>query len=248
MSNHFRTWQHRDLSLTALPTGILVTACDSCGGAGSKPADVLQIPPYYSGRFTTRVALMEVLSSGAVPVVVVNAVACEMDPTGQEIIRGVREELAAANVDADALTGSTEENFPTAMTALGITVVGYLPGFPNWQDSYDGDLVFCVGKPKVGAEVQLDGDPEMASYQDLHHLHQISGIREIIPTGSKGIRYEAQNAAAASGLRFLPLENQPLDLERSTGPASCLLVLAAPESASQLNQLSNCVLIGTLQL
>ena len=241
-----KTCKHRDLSLTPLPVGMLVTACDSCGGAGSKPADVLQIPPYYTGRFTARVALMEVLSSGAQPVVVVNAVACEMDPTGREIIRGVREELAAAGISADALTGSTEENFPTAMTALGLTVVGYLPNQPRWQAARPGDLVYCIGKPKVGGEVQLDGDPDLASYDQLRQTLKVSGVREVIPTGSKGIRYEASEAAAGSGLQFWALETPDLDLDHSTGPASCLVILASPEAAADLDRLPNCRQIGTL--
>lgn len=244
---NLKTMTYRDLSLTALPHGMLVTACDSCGAIGSKPADILQIPPYYCGRFTVRVALMEVLSTGAEPIVVVNAVSCEMNPTGQEIIRGVQDELFDAGIDKTILTGSTEENFPTSMTALGITVVGYLDSVPHWKAVHGGDLVYCIGKPKVGAEIKLDGDPELASYHDIAQLLQLSELRELIPTGSKGIRYEINNVARKYNLQFVPEKLQLLDLDRSTGPASCLVVITAPSVKKVMESMSNCTYIGALE-
>ena len=242
-----KTIRYRDLSLTAIPSGgTLVTACDSCGSIGSKPDDLLQIPAYYSGRFTARVPILEVLSCGAEPIAVVNTVSCEMEPTGREIIRGVQDELRSAGIDPDTLTGSTEENFPSKMTALGITVVGYLSGEPNWQETCPGDLVYCIGKPKVGSEVGLDCDPDLASYDDLKRLKEISGVKEIIPTGSKGIRYEVDWAARKAHLRFHSEETCAINLEISTGPAACLVVIASPSTAPQLESMPRCSRIGVM--
>ena len=239
-----KTIKYRDLSLTALPSGgTLVTACDSCGSIGSKPRDLLQIPAYYSGRFTARVPLLEVLSCRADPIVVVNTVSCEMDPTGLEIIRGIQDELVSANVNLEVLTGSTEENFPTAMTALGVTVIGYCPTQPDFHVRAD-DLVYCIGKPKVGAEINLDMDCEIASYQELFWLQQLSGIREIIPTGSKGILYELDHAAKFYGLCFKATNCLELDLEKSTGPATCLIAIVSPQLSRQLDGVEKCTYLG----
>ena len=247
MPNGITTSRHRDLTLTRLPQGTLVVACDSCGSIGQKPADALQVPAYYCGRFTARVALMEVLAFGARPVTVANAVSCEMEPTGREIIRGVQEELAAAGVDRVALTGSTEENFPSQMTALGITVVGYRPGEGSWLPSREGDLVYAVGRPKVGGEIDLDRDKEIVSYEEIFRLRQLAGVREVIPVGSKGIRYEAENAARYNGLVFTPLDPPPLELEKSAGPATCLIALVDSGCRADLEALPKATLVGAFR-
>ena len=240
------TIKHRDLTLTPLPAGTLVVACDSCGAVGAKPDDVLQIPAYYTGRFTARVALMEVLAFGARPVTVVDAISCEMEPTGQEILRGVRDELAAAGVDLDLLTGSTEENFPTKMTGLGITVVGWIPTGPDFCPSRAGDPVYCIGTPQVGGAVTLENNEAIASYADLTALRKLDGLRELVPTGSHGIRWEVENLAAYNGLRFLAEPELSLDLDQSTGPATCLVAVVDPDCQTAVEALPRAKKIGIL--
>ena len=239
--------KHRDLTLTALPCGTLVTACDSCGAVGEKPADVLSVPPYYAGRFTARVALMEVLAFGAQPVTVADTLACEMEPTGQEILRGVRDELAAAGVGPEVLTGSTEENFPTQMTALGITVAGWTPAPIGWTPSRSGDVVYCIGTPQVGAEVVLEDNRAIASYDDLNLLHALDGVREVIPTGSHGIRWEAEQLAAYNRLCFAADDAPGPDLDQSTGPATCVLAAADPACCAAIEAMPRAVRIGVLR-
>ena len=41
---------------------------------------------------------------------------------------GFTDELKRADLPADILTGSTEENFPTVMTGVGTAGIGYCPG------------------------------------------------------------------------------------------------------------------------
>ena len=243
-----RTIKHRDLTLTPLPAGTLVVACDSCGAVGSKPDDVLQIPAYYTGRFTARVALMEVLAFGAAPVAVVDTISCEMSPTGQEILRGIRDELTVAGIGSDLLTGSTEENFPTKMTALGVTVVGWTSTGPDFCPSHAGDLVYCIGTPQVGGAVTLEGNEAIASYGDLTALRALDGLRELVPTGSHGIRWEVENLAAYNGLRFLAEPGLPLDLDQSTGPATCLAAVVDPSCQAAVEALPRAIKIGVLSL
>ena len=189
---------------------------------------------------------MEVLAFGAQPVTVTNAVSCEMEPTGREIIRGVEDELRSASVDRVTLTGSTEENFPSQMTALGISVVGYLEGEGRWNPSRPGDLVYCVGRPKVGGEIDLANDQEIVSYEDLRALRQLEGLREVIPAGSKGVAYEAGGAAAYNGLRFVPVSSA-IDLDRSAGPATCAVAIVDPSQREAVERLPRAVLIGSME-
>ena len=238
--------KHRDLTLTPLPSGTLVVACDSCGAVGDKREDILKIPAYYTGRFTTRVALMEVLAFGAQPVTVVDTVCCEMEPTGREILRGVRDELEAAGIGPEVLNGSTEENFPTTMTALGVTVVGWTPTGPSVPPARSGDLVYCIGSPQVGEAVTLDHNDAIASYADLAALRALDGLRELVPTGSHGIRWEAEQLAAYNGLRFRPQPGLILGLDQSTGPATCLVAVVDPACQQAVEALSRAVRIGYL--
>ena len=244
------TAKHRDLSLTTLPQGTLVTACDSCGAVGEKPGDVLRVPARFTGRFTARVALMEVLAFGAEVVTAIDAVACEMEPTGREIIRGIRDELESAGVDPAVLTGSTEENFPTSMTALGMTVVGWKErqeGRPLWEPSRPGDRVVCIGLPQVGAEVQLDHNTAMVSYADLRRFRTLPGLREIVPVGSHGICWEAEQLAAYNGLTFVPEPHPELDVHKSAGPATCAIAVLSPEAAAEALTLPRVRQAGYLQ-
>ena len=61
-------YKGRDVEVVQIDSNYsIVTACDSCGGIGLKQNDVVKCSPNIVGRFTTRVALMEVLSVNAIP-------------------------------------------------------------------------------------------------------------------------------------------------------------------------------------
>lgn len=115
----------RDLSLIRLDeTRTMVVACDSCGGVGSKKWDAYKVPPVYVGGFSARVVLLELICAGAKVVALTDNICNEMDNTGKEIIAGIKKELKAAGIEDVILTGSTEENFATVSTAVGMTAVG----------------------------------------------------------------------------------------------------------------------------
>lgn len=241
-----RMEKRRDLNLIHLPEGTLVVSCDSCGGIGEKSGDAFACGSYYVGRFTARVGLLEVMAIGASPVVIGNGVACEMEPTGREIIRGIQAELKAAELPDTLLTGSTEENFPTVMTAVGMTVVGFASRL-RMDPGEAGDLLLCFGRPKVGAEVGLEGDPELFSYQQLKWLLAQPQVREISPCGSKGIAWEGRCLAQLRGLDFQPVSDCCLDLERSAGPATCAVALVSRKAGEELAAAGKGVIIGEMR-
>lgn len=188
---------------------LVVIGCDSCGGIGPKDLDVVRVPAYIVGRFTSRVAVMEVLASGAKPVALVSTLCCEPDPTGVEVDRGIADELAEAGLDGDVtVTGSTEKNVAVAQTGLGVTVIGFAARESlRFGRSIRGDEIVCVGVPKVGHEVRLD-DPEIADIPALRRLLGLDSIHEVIPAGSRGVLHEAQELAVSGGLA-LELRERP---------------------------------------
>lgn len=228
--------QVRDLSIIALNNRqSLVIACDSAGAIGPKELDRLKVRNYILGRFTTRVALLEVLSAGAVPMVVCNTLAVEMRPSGEEILSGIRSELEQVGyADRIHLTGSTEENFPTRQSGLGITVIG-LAATENLRlgRARAGDEVWCFGLPKVGSEVQL-GDPEIVEAATVLQLLACPVVHELIPVGSKGILYEALALAGGKQLRLNP--DCGLPLQKSAGPATCLIAAVEPAARAALGR------------
>lgn len=165
----FKTRQVRDLLITELTDEFwIVTACDSDGGIGPKERDTIYSSGYELGRFGARVPLMETLASGAVPILVVDTLSVEMEPTGKEIIRGVRDEVIDAGMNGSStVTSSTEDNVETVQTGMGVTVVSlvakkdFKPG-----SSAEDDIVICVGFPKSAPEYKVAyDDPEIANLQ-----------------------------------------------------------------------------------
>ena len=116
--------EYRDLSILPISKGkSLVIACDSSAGIGKKEHDAVEIDPAITAAFCLRVPLMELLCYGAEPIAVIDLIGNEYAPTGERMLKGIREELARAELSNITLNGSTEENMFTKTTSVGITVV-----------------------------------------------------------------------------------------------------------------------------
>lgn len=236
-----RLTHYGDVVVVSYPgLGRLAVACDSLGAIGPKPADAVPASGYVVGRFTCRVPLMELVALGAEPFLVVAALAVEPDPTGADIMRGVRDELAAGGLDpAGAVLASSEKNVPTAQTGVGITVLGRLPSADSagdesglrWGRSRPGDAVIAVGLPRVGASVTLD-DPSLADLPTLRLALGYAMTGDAVPVGSRGIRAEAVGLAARTPaerrLWFSAAPAPGLDLDASAGPSTTFLVTVPP--------------------
>lgn len=210
--------------------GVLV-ACDSSGGLGMKVADDVKVSPKLVSQFCLRVALMEILALGGKPKLVVDTLSNEMDSTGKEMLAGIETELKKADLENQvAINGSTEENMPTTMTALGITVVAEIQreklAYGNIQP---GDYLYQVGLPYVG-EAVIQNQEKIFSYQDMADLKAQVGVVELLPVGSKGILYEADQLARASDCSFQAAEQLEAG-EVSAGPATVLLVATRQETS-----------------
>ncbi|KXZ38870.1 alpha-ribazole kinase [Alkalithermobacter thermoalcaliphilus JW-YL-7 = DSM 7308] len=238
----------RDLTLVSIDNqNKMVISCDSCGSIGLKSGDVFKVDPFYVGRFTARVALLEVLCSGANIVCITNAICNEMNPTGKQIIKGIKEELKLLDLDDVVLTGSTEENFITTSTGLGVTVIGIAKEDKIKVNNIDCSCILVsIGIPKVGNEIDLDNDIQIASYKTLDKLLNTQGILEIVPVGSKGIMYECEQLAINNGLNLQIYENSNIDLYKSAGPATVLVAAVKDNCLKDIKDIENLNVIGRL--
>jgi hypothetical protein len=226
----------RDIRLLKLDRSrILVVSCDSAGGVGPKPFDTIKVSGSVIGKFTARVALMEVLSVGALPFCVTVALSVEPQPTGAQILKGVRSELRDASLTTQITLQSSEKNFAVKQTGLGITVMSIVsPHSLRMKMCKRGDVVIAIGAPQVGKEV-ISGEhsKRVSNTRDVRKLLKIPFVHEMIPVGSQGILREAQILAGDSGLTF-SLESEPcLDILKSAGPATVTLC-AIPDSRINL--------------
>lgn len=238
----------RDLTLIKIDKyKTMVVTCDSCGSVGMKEGDVLKVEPFYIGRFTSRVALLEVLCTGAQVITVVDAICNEMKNTGEEIIRGIETELRLAGIKEVVLTGSTEENFPTVSTALGITVIGIIETHALKVNNVREDsIIVSIGLPRVGEEVKLNIDEDIVHYSDVETLLHTEGVHEIIPVGSKGILNEAYQLAKFNCMKLKINENIYVDINKSAGPSTVVIAAITEKALENIKHLKNFNVIGTM--
>lgn len=218
--------KYRDLTVIDInEKQSLVVSCDSSGGIGEKENDVVKTTPEVVGYFATQVALMELLAFGADLITIVNTLSVEMDSTGEKIIEGIKEALNPLDLDDGMIvTGSTEENFPVSVTGVGITAIGIVDkgewGKPRTESRM---IAVLVGLPKVGDEVLKDKN-EVMNISKLIDLKKKIYIGEILPVGSKGILYELEEMTKSNDLDFILEKNINVDLNKSGGPSTCVIV------------------------
>lgn len=215
---------NRDITLVPMDdTRLLVIACDSCGGIGEGEHDAVHFSYEGVAALTTRVVLMEVMAAGA-EVVSMTAAVCNAPSVGERILAGIEDERKKAGLDPFGVTLSTEKNIPTSQTGIGLTAIGLC----SREDlrlgrTKPGHRLYAVGTPKVGQEV-VDDRGEIATVAILRTLLHMPGIIEILPVGSRGLRREALDLAKASGRTILWAVDPGVDLEKSAGPCTSLLI------------------------
>ncbi len=232
----------RDVKIIQLSNEqFLVIGCDSAGGIGPKPLDKVKVSGYIIGKFTARVALMEVLSVRAQPIAVIDTLSVEMQPTGIDIIKGIQREVEDAGLDPDlVLTGSYEKNVPTEQTGLGVVVIGIIAKKDlKIGTSKPGDAVVAIGEPKVGDEVveliQSGKEKEfLADLKDVKTLLSLEFVHEILPVGSRGIAKEIETLTKPHNLAFSIEKEVKVDLEKSAGPSTVVLVTLSREKVQKL--------------
>ncbi|HOF88304.1 MAG TPA: alpha-ribazole kinase, partial [Armatimonadota bacterium] len=200
---------HRDIAVFRQGRRYLTIAADTLGAIGEKPADHLCAPPELGGRLTARVCLIETLAVGATPVALTALTCNEHEPTGMRLLAGIRAELAEAGLADLPLGGSSEDNMPTSMTALGITLLGACAA-PAWRRARPGDGVYLAGLPYVGPEVIAHLD-ELLTPARTRDIRALPMAGDLLPCGSRGIGWELRVLEREIGL--------PVQLAAAIAPA-----------------------------
>jgi hypothetical protein len=173
---------------------------------------------------TARVALMELLAVGADPISIAGTLAVEPEPTGNQILRGIEDEVRYAGFGGLPTICSSEKNVTVHQTGVGVTALGSLASSRLMIGRCrDKDELVAIGEPRVRDEV-LEGERRrlIADTKDVCKLRKFSFVHEIIPVGSKGILHEARILAKDSKLS-LSQANSRVDLKKSAGPSTVLL-------------------------
>lgn len=209
----------------------LVLACDSAAGIGEKPCDEVFADIEMVSYYAAFVPIAELLCVRSEPMVLVDTLCNEREPYGEKIIRGIKRAMKDAGMnEVDGFTGSTEENFMTKMTGIGVTVLGR--GL-NIRKAQKGDAVYAIGKGLVGEELNKYRDKAM-SMSDYIYLKEQDYIHDIVPIGSKGAAHELAEIEAYAGLRARVI-NHEFDYKASGGPSSICLVTMRPDEINKLN-------------
>lgn len=216
---------------------VLTLTCISSGGVGPKPMDEVKVDGFTLGRIMARAALMEILSTGSWPIHVSASICVEMDPTGVEIVRGIRSEMVKIYLDPLILSIDTEENFHTLQTGLGVNVVGFTYG-ENLRigTTQVGDLIVMLGKPCLGYDVvKADLNGELPSLREVLKLLELPFIHEVIPVDSDGALSKAYILAKSIGRSVKIYRDVKVNLQESAGPATSII---ATIDRDRLNDLS----------
>lgn len=226
------TNKYRDLSI--LPVSHekwLVIACDSSAGIGEKAEDAVRIDPAVTAAFCLRVPLMELICYGASPIAVIDLIGNEKEPTGDQMLKGIKAELTRAELSTISLNGSTEENMPTKTSSVGITVIAEITAGKENFVMQEASSLLQLGEPYVG-EMVVKNQHTIFSYPLVKSLRQEVGVLDMLPVGSKGIRYEAQLMTENSDYQAEFLTEE--DLDCSAGPATVILLAVRPEEEADI--------------
>jgi hypothetical protein len=230
-----------DVSILKIPTGhAIVIGSTSTGAVGPKEMDKVKVNGTILGKFLGRVALMDVTATGAFPLMLSVTLGVEKNPTGNSILEGIRREARSIGLDPNqVLMENTEDNFETMQTGAGLTVVG----FANEDElrigkTCPGDLIVAIGKPKVGNEViSAEVKGEIADLKNVTQLSQKKYVHDISPVGGFGIASEARMMAYGVGRQIKLADVLDLDLNKSAGPATVILVTIDKEKLEDLTDL-----------
>jgi hypothetical protein len=230
-----------DVSILKIPTGhAIVIGSTSTGAVGPKEMDKVKVKGTILGKFLGRVALMDVTATGAFPLMLSVTLGVEKNPTGNSILEGIRREARSIGLDPNqVLMENTEDNFETMQTGAGLTVVG----FANEDElrigkTCPGDLIVAIGKPKVGNEViSAEVRGEIADLKNVTQLSQKKYVHDISPVGGFGIASEARMMAYGVGRQIKLADVLDLDLNKSAGPATVILVTIDKEKLEDLTDL-----------
>ncbi|QKY68697.1 hypothetical protein [Lentibacillus sp. CBA3610] len=206
----------------------LVITSDNSGAIGEKPHDAVSTSNAVVGRFACRVAVMECLAAGGDVQAVVMQNFTD-DEAWLDYKHGVEQILDELELDHIPITGSTESNFASLQSGLGLTIIGTRT-IVKTSDFLGEEGFAVIGKPLVGSEV-LEQPDEVAPLWLFQRLCRLESVKALLPVGSKGV--------AAAWRSWTERTNKlecRIDLEKSAGPATCFLIAYDNQNEAEIRE------------
>jgi hypothetical protein len=204
----------------------LIIASDNSGAIGTKEDDLIHVPNETVAYYSFRVAVMECMAAGGLPISVVIHNFCGHEEW-KELVAGVQKGLRELGLNEVPITGSTESNFTLLQSAVGLIVVGKKIFGKTSELSYSKRLKFAViGMPLVGNEVIVYENQvvPLSIFQEINRLKDVM----IWPVGSKGILHEMNQIFTTKSFTKESLITK-LDVIKSSGPATCFIAVYQEE-------------------
>mgnify|MGYP001668272119 CR=1 FL=1 len=209
----------------------LVVTTDSAAGIGEKEHDAVYASIETVSYYAAFVPIVEALCVRSKPFVLVDTLCNERVPYGEKIMRGIKRAMRDASMDIESgFTGSTEENFVTTMTGIGVTV---LSRGHDIRKAQKGDAVYAIGRALVGEELAKH-EYEAMSMSDYIYLSSQDYIHDIVPIGSQGAMHELAEIESYAGLKAR-IVNDDFDYSQSAGPSTLCLITMKEEDFNKLN-------------
>ncbi|MCF6411673.1 ATP-binding protein [Pseudalkalibacillus salsuginis] len=211
----------------------LIITSDNSGSVGEKDQDDVIVPYDVVSYYSFRVAVMECMASGGIPISVVIHNFCG-DEVWRSLEKGVEKGLSELELDQVEVTGSTESNFSLNQSAVGVVVMGR--GTDTEKEIRFEELQTAViGSPLVGSEV-IAQNQQVAPLSIFNSVLELEDLY-VWPVGSKGIRYELSKMNSRWASLDVHIESD-VDLAKSAGPATCFIVSYPPELDSCIRDLT----------
>ncbi len=216
----------RDLLYLPQEIGSLVLATDCSSCIGMQEKDLVEASYAITSFYLARVVLMELISVGATPLAY--TLNSSFPDHWSELQAGIEEAFSQIGLVDPPHIGSSEKNYPAEQTSVGITILGEIG---NATEKPTCQEFAVVGIPLVGQEL-LGNEYQSVSLEECLALRQDPAIGEMLPVGSRGIRQEFETHFQKS----IATGDATLDLDKSAGPSSCLIVGYLPEAKDRLHE------------
>lgn len=220
----------------------LVISTDSAASIGEKPYDEVKADVEMVAYYSAFVPIVEALCVRSTPYVMIDNLCNERLGYGERMMKGIRKAMDEAGMDRSGFMGSTEENFTTHMTALGVSLIskGY-----ELRKAMKGDAIYAVGRALFGKAL-IDNRSEAMSINDYIYLAGENYIHDIVPVGSQGAMHELEELERHAGLKARII-NDDFDYKESAGPSSICLFTMKEEDFSKLNIKKTTKLLGYME-
>jgi hypothetical protein len=222
----------RDVEIIPLNgTEELVIACDNSGAIGMKSMDEVSVPYETVSYYCFRVAWMECVSAGAIPLSVMIQNFCG-NGAWTSLVDGIHQGMREIGAPELPITGSTESNFTLLQSAISVTVLGKRRKKKELPIAFSDQIkVAVIGSPLVGNEV-IDQKERIAPIGLFHWFCQQEEVMAVMPVGSKGVFAELKQIFTNSLLQF----DCEVDMKKSAGPSTCFIVVYTQDGNDRMER------------